>query len=257
MKKFFVLLMLVLVAFVGCDSSTGTDDNTGDNGDPGDNGGVTGAALYPLKQGATWNYDSVYNVYTYDIDETVVDKITGSETMDGKTYWVLTSTTYDSDGTEDDTETAYLRYENNIVYTYDFDFFLLKTAGEPVAPALKALQYGEMATFKLNVSAGTTWEIYRYDYSGADMSLHALITGTYVGRETVGSYANCAKFVLEYRTESLSSSLLVAGIWNRTVWLAPNVGPVKSVVKFSSGDTLDTVELLSTQTNTLTSVELP
>ncbi|MHB9031074.1 MAG: carboxypeptidase-like regulatory domain-containing protein [Candidatus Latescibacterota bacterium] len=220
--------------------------------------------LFPLKTGATWTYDSVNSISGMSFTEKIIDKVTGTMVQGGKTYWAVVSTTYDSDGEEDDTDTAYLRIENNVLYTYGTDLLTAKTA--PVAfkaaqtPAvLKALQssYGDLAMLKFNVATGTTWDIYKDSgsYQGNTYSIAA--TGKYIGTETVGAYSNCAKFEVSYASESNSTYGKIAGKWNMTLWLAPNTGPVKTVDTFYTGQTLATVELLSTVTNTLQTSQIP
>lgn len=241
---------------VAVQTFVGTTANTG--GNAGSN------ALFPLKTGATWTFDSVNLVSLYSIDEKVIDKVTGTMVFSGKTYWAYKSTTYDSDGEEYSDDTVYFRIDNNVLYTYGTDFIASKIALKAAKPAqaaaiLKMAQsgYDEYPMIKFGVAAGTTWDIFRDSGSYNGNTYSVISTGKYVGTETVGEYANCAKYEIDYTSESTTTSMVIAGRWFRTMWLAPNVGTVKSVEMFYVGDTLATISLLSTTTNTLKTVQIP
>lgn len=250
------------VSFTVADKNVAVQTFVGSKADTGGNAGAN--ALYPLKTGATWTYDSVNLVSMYSIDEKVIDKVNGTKAMGGKTYWEVTSTTYDSDNQASGDDTAYFRIDNNILYTYGTDFLVAKSALKAAKPAqasalLKMAQSGsdEYPMIKFNVAAGTTWDIYRDSGSYQGNTYSIISTGKYVGTETVGNYTNCAKYEIDYTSESTTSSMVIAGRWFRTIWLAPNVGTVKSVEMFYVGDTLATISLLSTTTNTLNTVSIP
>ncbi len=227
-------------------------------------GGNAGShTLAPFKTGATWTFDSVYSVGGFSLNEKVVEKVTGTVAKGGKTYWAVTFTTYDSDGKLDTENTIYLRVENETVYTYGTDFFTSKTAPATFKSAqtpavMKALAYSDdLPMLKFNVSPGTTWDIVRDTTTYQGNSATIIITGKYVGTETVGSYANCAKFELNYGSESVYNEMKISGKWDKTLWLAPNVGPVKSIDNFSTGTTIADAALLSTTTSTLSSHVIP
>jgi hypothetical protein len=360
MKKLLVLLMLMLTAFTGCNSSTGDDDkNDGNNGNTTGNGGTytisgsvrltstTGAAisgvtvilastvqtsltplttttgsngtfsfsniaagtylvtvtktgytftpefgavtvtdknvtvsfigttvntsgnagthnLYPLKTNATWTFEAVTVVSGFSYTEKIIDRVTGTMVKGGKDYWAMESTTYDTDGKEDSKDTAYMRIENDIMYTYGSDFFTAKAAPAAFKSAqnpsvFKALQttYDHLVLLKFNVSAGTAWDIMKDSGSALGNSYSVTVTGKYIGTETVGAYSNCAKYELDYKSESNTTYGKIAGRWFRTIWLAPNVGPVKEIEMFYTGETLATIELLSTVTYTLQTSVIP
>jgi hypothetical protein len=361
MKKLFVLLVLMLAAFAGCNSSTGNDDkdNGGDTGNNTGNGGkytvsgsarltsasgaaIAGAtvvlastsqtatiplttttgsngafsfgnisagsyivtiekenhtfspefvmvtvadknvvvqtfvgttvntsgnagsvALYPFKTNATWTYDSVYEALGFPSNQKVVQKVTGTMNMGGKTYWAVKSTTYDSEGEEDGEDTLYFRVDNNIMYGYGTDFLTGKIAkaAKPgqAAAIFKPAQSisSEYPLIKFGVAAGTTWDIYKDSGAYQSTSWNILATGKYVGTETVSSYSNCARYELSYASETNSSFGKIASKSGLTIWLAPNVGPVKTVLVTHIGDSLDAVSLLSTVTNTLNTVQIP
>jgi hypothetical protein len=221
-------------------------------------------SLFPLKTNATWTFDSILSVGSFNISGSEIDKVTGTINKGGKTYWSITSTRYDSDGNEDSVDNFTARIENNVLYTYGTDFFTAKVIPETdkaskAAAVLKQVSTdSDLATIKFNVSAGTTWDIYRDSGSGGGLTYSFIITGKYVGTEAVGSYASCPKYELEYGFESSStSSGKTAGKWARTLWFAPSVGIVKTVDLFSNGETLATIQLISTTTNTLRSSQIP
>ncbi|MBN1291585.1 MAG: carboxypeptidase regulatory-like domain-containing protein [Candidatus Latescibacteria bacterium] len=221
-------------------------------------------SLFPFKTGATWTYSSVMSVSGFDINESEVDKVDGTMVKEGKTYWALDSTRYDSDGEESSNEISYVRIENNILYTYGADFLTAKAVAKvaktaQAAALFKALESlnSDLAMIKFNVSAGTTWDVFRDSAATEGNSYSIVITGKYVGTETVGSYSNCAKYELEYDSESDTTYGKYAGKWSQTLWFSANVGIVKTVELFSSGETLATVTLLSTTTNMLESYQIP
>lgn len=221
------------------------------------------SALYPLKTGNTWTFDNVDLISSFEILGKSIDTVTGTMAMGGKTYWAISSKSYDSDGEEDSDDTLYFRVENNILYSYGTDFLTAKNALKSAKPAQAAalgkmlVSADEYPLYKFDVSAGTTWDIYKDSSSYQGNSSTIVSTGKYVGTETVGAYTNCAKFELEYTSESVTTSMKIAGKWSKTIWLASNVGPVKIVEKFYTGDTLAAISLLSTTTRTLKTAQLP
>ncbi len=239
---------------VAVQTFVGTTVNTGGN--------AGSATLYPLKVNATWTFDSVMDAFSLKTNGTAIDKVTGTKSFGGKTYWMLTTSEVYSDETSYDDE-AYFRVENNVLYSYGTDYLdkvVFKTAKPAqVANLQKMVQtgYGEYPLFKFNVAAGTTWDIYNDSGASGGNSYKYISTGKYVGTETVGAYANCAKYEFDYRSEGVYNDLKTGAKWLRTVWLAPNVGPVKTVEEFYFGETLADVSLFSTTTNTLKTVQLP
>jgi hypothetical protein len=214
-------------------------------------------SLFPLKTGNTWTYDSVTSISSFEINGSQTNEVKGTMVQGGKTYWSLDFTTYNSDNEEDSKDTYYLRIENNVLYTYGTEFFTAKVAPKAAkaAQALKktASSDGDLAAIKFNVSAGTTWDIFQDSGSAQGNSYSIAVTGKYVGTETVGSYSNCAKYEIVYSSESSTTSIQIAAKWAWTMWFAPSVGIVKSTEAFSTGDTLATLALSNTITNTLRS----
>ena len=175
----------------------------------------------------------------------------------GKTYWSLDFTTYNSDNEEDSKDTYYLRIENNVLYTYGTDFFTAKVAPKSAkaAQALKksASSEGDLAAINPNARPAPPGTSSRIPVPAQGYTYSIIITGKYVGAETVGSYSNCAKYEIVYSSESSTTSIQIAAKWAWTMWFAPSVGIVKSTQAFSTGDTIATLALSNTITNTLRS----
>ncbi len=110
MKKLLTLMLILLMAFAyGCILGGDDDDDKGDNG----GGSITAEEYIPLKVGkpSTWEItDSDGKTYTS------TEEMTGTTTIDGKTYWVIEEEC--ETGYEEESETTYIRIANNIVYIY-------------------------------------------------------------------------------------------------------------------------------------------
>ena len=194
---------IAVPTFIG--STINADGNAGDS------------LLYPFKTGSNWIYDSVDLISTITINSKMINQVTGTKVMGGKLYWVVTSTEYDSDGDEDSKDTANFRIENDILYTYGTDFLTAKAAFKAAttvqaAALLKLVQVGsiEYPLIKFDVSAGSTWDIYKESSSYQGNTASIISTGKYYGTETVGAYSNCAKYEITYSSEAVTSSMKIA-----------------------------------------------
>lgn len=230
-RRFALLLLAAVVAFPGCNSSTGNDDdNSGNNNGGNNNGGTITAGNYlPFKNGNTWTFSST-DEYGTSIS---TDTITGSTTIDGKSYWTMTS---QASGV--DPETTYFRVADNNLYTF-FDTSVytdmggITAKGAKIARAFKtaASDLGpEVIIAKFGVSAGNTWTIYDITLpTGEKVSVKGKYAGLLKVETPAGTFANCAEFEM---TVSYSGTVEGASVSMTTTsyqWYAPGVGPVKIV----------------------------
>ncbi len=206
MKKLLTLMLILLMVFAyGCILGGDDDDDKSDNGDNG-GGSVNAEEYIPLKVGKTWTWE----ITNSDGDSyTSTEEVTGTTTIDGKTYWVI----------EEESETTYIRIANNIVYMY-----------------LETEQFSEeLPMFDLNKSPGETWAIYSGSGEAEEYSYSTIMTGKYLGLKDVtvpaGSFNDCATFESTFVSEN-SQTLrdeIYSGIYTevRTFYSAPGIGPVK------------------------------
>jgi hypothetical protein len=235
MKKLFAVLMLsTLAVFAGCgDSGTGNDDDTGGTGG-------SAEAFFPVKLNATWTY-------TASGDETGenTETIIGTKSIGGKTYSMI-KTTYTGGM---DADTSYVRLDGNTLYSLiDASQFMVgKRAVAAKAASALAATAGEIEVpmMKFGLSAGATWDIYKYSGTVEGASVNVSITGKYIGQENVtvpkGSFSNC----LKYQILSTVASSFFTSTSTQTIWLAENVGRVKTTDVSDIGtSTFSTTEVL-------------
>ncbi|MBN1291637.1 MAG: carboxypeptidase regulatory-like domain-containing protein [Candidatus Latescibacteria bacterium] len=225
--------VIVGTSNVTVDNFTGSTDS-GNGGDTG-SGNAGTHNYFPMKTGATWTYhvkDTDYEddeVYEYDYTSTVG----GTKVFNDKEYWEM----LDEDGYED----GYMRIENNILYVFGgddeiyakFPAGVKKTLGVAKTAAIKQdFLNEEMPMFYLNASAGTSYKIYEYSISESGYTSSMKINGKYVGTEnvsvTAGSFSNCRKYEIIWESSITSSFYSESYVTKTTVYLAPNVGLVKS-----------------------------
>ena len=209
MKKLLTLMLILLMAFTyGCILGGDDDDDNGDNG--GDS--VTAEEYLLLKVGATGTWE---NTNSNGDSYTSTDEVTGTTTIDGKTYWVMEEEP--ETGYEEESETTYIRIANNIGYMY-----------------LETEQFSEeLPMFDLNKSPGETWSIYSDSQEDEEYSL--IMTGKYIGLKDVtvpaGSFNDCAtsEFTVVSEISITSGDEKYIGKYTevRTSYSASGIGPVK------------------------------
>lgn len=101
----------------------------------------------------------------------------------------------------------------------------IRVSGE-TAYMLQSSGASEGSFFKFGIEEGTSWTV----MSGVTMTYDGLVDVTV----TAGTYTDCAKF-----------TLVESGGYTETIWLAPNVGPVKHTWRESSSSTTTTAVLTS------------
>ena len=217
-KVFVVILFVSLVVLSGCNK----DD---DNGPTGPSHGLSAETYMPLKVGATWTYKLIGTVQGEVFTDTTTITIVGTTTIaeNNKTYFVMG---------ESEEESIYLRIENNIVYQF--------SPGE----------FQELPYFNFNKEVGQSWEIFNESNPLGSMAL----TGKFLGTENItvpaGAFTNCAKFENSVSVILLDNSGEVSESFEGTgiVWLAPNVGIVKST---------EDNEMMGTSTEELITYSIP
>lgn len=227
---------VVVQTFVG----TSTGGNNGDSGN---------ASVYlPLKLGATWTFDSTEN-YDGNIEtSTYVESIVGSQVYNGKTYWMR------EDNYPEWADTTLVRIDGNIAYS----FF---GGGEQFFKRAKTVSRMNSAVFvtgvevpimKFGLSAGQSWTIYD---SGATQYGSFVMTGKYIGTETVqvtaGTFQNCLKYEITVTSSYTVESETYTNTDVSLQWFAPNVGMVKST------DSNQSEYYSYTGTDTLKSYNIP
>ncbi len=228
MKKLFALLLLAaVVAFPGCNSSTGNDDNGGDANTGGNTGNTGSASTYlPFKAGNSWTYTSTDD---YTGTSTTTDTVLGNTTVDNKSYWIIQS--LESGAPVD---TTYFRVADNNLYTF-YDASMYGDMGVAknmkLAGAFKAAVSDlgmEVIMAKFGVSAGTAWTIYDITLtSGEKVSVKGKYLGLDSAQTTAGNFSNCAKFEMTTSYSGTSEGMSFSVKITADQWYAPNVGPVK------------------------------
>lgn len=259
MKKFFALMLaLLMIMFMAVGCLTSDDDDDDDDGGTNTGGGTLQATTYfPLKVGATWSYSETGTSYGETSDYTYTHSITGTTTINGKTYFIMN---------EDGDESLY-RIENNKIVVYGFFDDVYKTADMPAAAkaaVAKIAEDDEYVLVDFSKGVNQTWTVYSETDSGEGYTSTMTMTGKYLGTQnvsvTAGSFNTCAK--LEMVTTSTwshsSDGQTYAGTWKNTmtVWAAPNVGIVKTTDK-SEEDHMGTHEIMENLTAVLTSYSIP
>jgi hypothetical protein len=221
MKKLLFALMIALFAFTGCVlNDDKKDDDNGGNTDTG-----TAAEYLPFKTDNLWNFDTTtVNSSGYNDSGTYTLTVTGTTTINSKTYWILSSSDeYD--------EAMYMRIDGNIVYqNQDMTFFgknaVLKTA---LREAISAAQ--DLPMFNFGKSANQTWSVFSQSGTEQGGAYTVTMTGKHGGTESVttpaGTYSNCVKFIITTEAHYTGPSYTVNWSSTMTMWFARNVGPVK------------------------------
>lgn len=219
---------------VAVQTFVGTTSGGNNNG----SGGTTN--FFPMKLGATWNYEETYDFDGFQSTSTYTDKIVGSMSKNGKTYWMLES--MEVEDTYSYGDTTLVRAENNVIYSFfSADMFTKPAPKQAKALAAKMAKvtrtmidaYGaEIAWLKFGVSNGTTWTVYD---TGVYQGSYVKIVGKYLGTESVtvssGTYAGCAKIegVMTSVYHDTEDNQDDTSTTTQTMWFAPGVGMVKSV----------------------------
>ncbi len=260
MKKIFALMLaLLMVMFMAVGCLTSDDDDKDDDGGTNTGGGTLQATTYfPLKVGATWLYSETGTSYGETSEYTYQHVVTGTTTINGKTYFIMD---------EDDEDTFY-RIADNKLYVLGFFDEMYKTANMPEAAkaaVAKIAEDGEeYVLVDFTKKANTPWTIYSETDSGEGYTSTMIMTGKYLGTQnvsvTAGSFNNCAKFEM-VMTSTWSHSYdgqSYSGTWKSTttVWAAPNVGIVKLTEK-SEENHMGTNEVMENLTTVLTSYSIP
>jgi len=191
-----------------------------------------------MKLNATWNYSETYDWGGFQSTSTYRDKIVGTMSQGGKTYWMLEST--EMEDTNSWSDTTLVRADNNVIYSfYSADMFTKAVPKSAKAVAAKMAKiaraslyvYGTETTyFKFGVSTGTTWTVYD---TGVYQGSYVKIIGKYLGTESVsvtaGSYSGCAKIELTMTSvyKDTDTNETDTSTSTETLWFAPNVGIVK------------------------------
>ena len=211
MKKLLTLMLILLMAFAyGCILGGDDDDDKDDNG----GSSVNAEEYLPLKVGKTWTW----NITNSDGDSyTSTEEVTGTTTIDGKTYWVIEEES--ETGYEEESETTYIRIANNIGYIY-----------------MENEQFSEeLHMFDLNKSPGKTWAIYSGSGETEEYSYSTTITGKYLGLKDVtvpaGSFKDCATSeftVVSVISQTLRDEIFIGNYTEvHTFYSAYGIGPVK------------------------------
>ena len=211
--------------------------------------------FFPMKPGATWTFESKYDDSDY-YSHTYIEKIVGSATHGGKTYWMHETSSPDEYFSYADT-TLY-RIDNNVLYGFfNMDMFFKsapKKARDRIAKTAAAAKsvvtmYGnEMAILKFGQSPGTTWTIFD---TGVFQGYSMKATGKFLGTENVnvpaGNFTGCAKFEVVFVTTSMDSETNTTYTYTErsVMWFAPGVGNVKNVEVLS--DENDTEDFMTTE----------
>ena len=204
MKKLISLMLILLMAFVfGCVFDK--DDDEDDTGTS-----INAEDYIPLKQGNTWTWNNTDN---NGVSSTSLEVMTGTTTIDGKTYWIIN---------DSDVETIYVRIENNIIYVYI-----------DVEPFNR-----EVPLFDFNKSPGDTWITFTDSKTEQGHSYSLNQTGKYIGLKDVtvpaGSFSDCVVFEIttnsEYSTIVDNNTYTTTHTEISTMYFAKGVGTVKDII---------------------------
>ena len=191
-------------------------------------GGAGSHSFMTLKTGAWWYYetksrDAGETSYT---NETELDSITGTQVIDGKTYWVVMD--------QDDGLKYLVRVEGDIAYIYmDFAEMLAKPAIAKLAKPLAGSQLAaEVPYIDFSAGDGDSWTIFEYSMTDEGVTYTIDITGTRIGTENVvvkaGSYNGCMKYQNITIITAATALFTMQSKMTLTGWFAPGTGPVKS-----------------------------
>lgn len=261
MKKLLALMLVLLTAFaVGCITDSGGDDDD-DNDNGGGGGGTTGgdiqATTYmPLKVGVVWNQSETGTQWGEEFSDTYSTSVTGTETINGAQWYVIT----------EDGEDSYARIADNILYTMD-EVFVAKNAVSPAAKAAAAAQaeYEIWPWINFGKGVGGTWTIMTDSDSGEGYTMSATWTGKRLSNASVtvpaGTFQNCAVFelVMTSNYSSTYNGQTHSSVYKSTttIWFAPNVGFVKQTDVATETWTGSPTETMENLTTVLTSYTIP
>lgn len=243
MKRILALLLTVLmIAATGC--IFGNDDKNDDGG--GATAGAYEAADYlPLAVGSSWSYQTT-NLY-FDPPETDSYTMTdtGTTMIEGQQYHIL------SNDYSDYTETSYAAVHDNTFWTYEQHWQAAVKAAigrsrmpaAAKAAALARIEDSEdhQPMFDFGKSS---WDIYSDTYTDDYGTTVTSLKGSFEGTETVttpaGTFDNCLKFLIveEYRSTGTYNGepQEYSDLDHQTIYVAKNVGPVKTVEQRSFDD---------------------
>ncbi|AWH85824.1 hypothetical protein HYN59_12230 [Flavobacterium album] len=243
MKTIKMLFAVVLLASIGisCDTEPAdpvlSEQNPDDNnpGDGGNNGGGNNnggdGTYWPLAVGNTW---------TYTVSGTNQDMIiTGTEAIDGETYYKMSGTTSGGSATGN----SYLRYDNGTYY--------MQSSGQTNdGTVVSGIHY---VVLKDNIAVNATWtdsftQSVSYGMPGIpDMEFPVTIAGKMLEKGisyTVGGHTY--NDVIHSRIQQTMTGEGFIIITTTDYWFAKNVGPVK----------IDTITAQESIVQTLVSYDL-
>lgn len=247
MKKAFALLLVLFAVLAGC--GIFDDDNKKTPSEP----IYPARRYYPLKVGASWTYrvtttDSLGGQTTFNY----INSIIGTVNQNRKNWFVIYN------NAEQDTVLA--REQGNRIFS------LVETgavAARPI-PGIDARQLARMAQatlrevpiLDLNASVGEVWTIFSQTDSIPGFVISQEITGTFQGIESItvprGSFDSCLKYLLVY-TSSIRSPVFNGSTSDRiTLFLAPDIGPARSVDEYREDG-----RLVETEVEELTDFLIP
>ena len=210
---------------------------------------------YPMSKSASWTIkrtDTDFDYGSIDVYEYTLT-VNGTKIVNDKEYWLLIN----DDGEFD----SFVRIEHDVVYTFT-DFAEVNTSEEYTYKNVFRMNSGitkslsvqnnatngewdptkdELPILQLNLSPGTTYEIMSYSKSEYGASFTLTWIGNYIGTEdvtvTAGTFINCKKYEIIYDAVAVGGGTSQREITTTVLWLAPDVGTVKSIETKTDGVT--------------------
>jgi len=230
--------------------------SNGGGGD--DEDGLTGFAgtnvYYPMSASASWTIQRADTDFTYGSVEvyeyTLI--VNGTKLINDREYWLLKNDDGDFD--------SFIRIEDDVVYTftefadvYTPDDYIFKNRVHMKPGAVNSLNThdrssnddwdpnkDELPILQLNLSPDTAYDIMGYTNSDFGASFTLTWLGEYIGTEnvtvTAGTFTNCKKYEITYDAVAVGGGTAVREITTTVLWLAPDVGVVKSTEIKTDGE---------------------
>ena len=160
-------------------------------------------------------------------------RVTGTATVNDMLYWVLEN----DDGEFD----SYIRVANDIVYTFAgiADFGSSGDSSDSDNDTPNPYE-DELPLLRLYLESDTTYDIMSYSSSEFGASFTLTWIGRYMGTEditvTAGTFESCRKYEITYDAVAVGGGAAQREITTTLLWLAPDVGTVRSVETKTDGE---------------------
>lgn len=226
MKRVLALLLAALT-FAGCGIFDGDDGKSTPPEHP-------ATRYYPLKTGTAWAYRQVVtdSLGSQGTPVNLLRSVIGTIRRSNRTWFIV----FDSSGQD----STLLRVQDNILYKlHDVTTGVARPAGT-LAPAkrggLAQLIEQEVPYINFNADQGESWRIFARTDSIQGYVISQQIDGVFAGVDAIqvpgGAFQNCLRYEITEATSIRSPIFTGSTVNDITMWLAPDVGPVRTIIEY-------------------------